>query len=196
MLIVYFHAPILTRIGKILVVEHPPQKSDLIVCLSGKNVERGLAAADVFNRGLAPQVLVPREELPDGYDLLREKGLGYPESGELLAALLKALGVPESAILMGDVPVRSTLEEAEAVRALVERNHYRSVILITSPTHSRRAWLIFKRVMRETETRLAMVPTPYSRFKPEDWWKDRRYVQEVVLEYEKLIHEGLRTLWR
>ncbi|MBU2499245.1 MAG: YdcF family protein, partial [Proteobacteria bacterium] len=187
-LIVFFHAPILTRIGKILVVEHPPQKSDLIVCLSGRNIERGLAAADAYKRELAPQILVSREELPDGYDLLREKGLQYPESRELLVAMLKELGVPESAILTGDVPVKSTFEEAEAVRALVKSNNYRSLILITSPTHSRRAWLIFKRVMRETETRLVMAPTPYSQFKPEDWWKKRRYVREVILEYEKLIY--------
>ena len=194
-LISYYHAPILTRIGKVLIVEHEPQKSDLIVCLAGRNVERGLAAADAYRRGLAPRILVSREELPDGYDLLRERGLQYPETRDLLVTMLKDLGVPESAILKGEASVKSTSEEAQRVRDLAESKHYRSIILITSPTHSRRAWLIFKRAMKEKETRLAMVPTRYSQFRPEDWWKRRRYVREVILEYEKLIYEILRNLW-
>ncbi|MGD2124594.1 MAG: YdcF family protein [Desulfobacteraceae bacterium] len=194
-LLSYYHAPILTRLGRFLIVEHPPQKSDLIVCLAGQNIERGLAAADSFEKGLAPRIFVAREEIPDGYELLKQKGLQYPESRDLLVNALKGLGVPESAILVGDVPVKNTVEEAVQVRDLVKKKNYRSIILITSPTHSRRAWLIFRKVFGKKETRVLVLPTPYSNFKPEDWWKKGRYVREVILEYEKLIYYALKSVW-
>ena len=38
-LVSFFQAPILTGIGKYLIVEHTPERSDLIVCLAGGNIE-------------------------------------------------------------------------------------------------------------------------------------------------------------
>jgi uncharacterized SAM-binding protein YcdF (DUF218 family) len=183
-----YHAPILTRMGRYLVVEHPPVKSDLIVCLAGGNVERGLTAADVYQRGLGSKVFVAREIIPDGYEILRRRGVSYPESRDQLIFLLKGLGVPESAILTSDTPSESTVMEAELVEKLVKENHYRSVLLITSPTHSRRAWLTFRKAIPDKEIRITVIPTPYSKFRAEDWWKTRRYVREVILEYQKLIY--------
>ncbi|MFH0845591.1 MAG: hypothetical protein V1930_08935 [Pseudomonadota bacterium] len=89
----YYHGPILTYLGRYLIVDQPLQKSDLIVCLSGRNIERGLASAEAYRDGFAQRIFITREELPDGYHLLKEKRITYPESFDLLASLLKALGV-------------------------------------------------------------------------------------------------------
>lgn len=184
----YFHGPILTQLGKYLVVQHPLAKSDLIVCLAGGDVERGLASADLFARGLAPRVFIAREPIPDGLETLKQRGIAYPESIDLMAAILKGLGVPESAVIRNDQPVESTFEEAERVGALLKEKKYRSLILVTSPTHSRRVWLTFRKAIPDKEIRIAVMPTPYSKFKAEDWWKTRRYVREVIIEYQKLIY--------
>jgi uncharacterized SAM-binding protein YcdF (DUF218 family) len=194
-LISYYHAPILKRLGHFLVVEHSPQRADLIVCLAGRNVERGLAAADAYKQGLSPKIFVSREKIPDGYDLFQQKGVAYPESRDLLVMALENLGVPESALVISDTPVKSTHEEAVVVKALMTEKNYRSVILITSPPHSRRAWLTFKRVMGNKEMQMFVLPTPYSKYNPEDWWTKREYVQEVILEYERLAYDSLRNLW-
>lgn len=183
-----YRVPILTRMGQYLVVEHPPAKSDLIVCLGGGNVERGLAAADLYTRGFASKIFVARERIPDGYDILRRRGVSYPESRDLMIVMLKGLGVPASAVLTDDTPSESTATEAALVAGLVKQNNFRSLILITSPTHSRRAWLVFKKVMEKEGIRILVVPSSYSEFKAEKWWKNRADSKEVLLEYQKLAY--------
>jgi len=190
----YFRIPVLTAIGQYLVVSYPPEKSDLIVCLGGNNVERGLATAEAYKMGLAPKIYIVREELPDGYRELKQRGIQYPESIDLLVMILKGLGVPEEAVIRGDVQSRSTWEEAELVKALAERMNYKSIILITSPTHTRRTYLSFRKIMDEKEYRLFIVPSPYSEFKPDTWWQSRRHAREVLFEYQKLLHYALKGL--
>lgn len=194
-LLSYFHASLLTRIGRYLILEHPPQKSDIIICLSGGNIERGLEAADAYQKGLAPLIFVSREERPDGYELLRDRGVHYPETVEMLVMVLEGLGVPNSAVFTSDRVVESTVEEAIVVKDFVEKRGYRSLILITSPTHSKRAWRTFKKVFGENDIRILMRPTHYSSFSPEDWWKKRRYVRGVIIEYQKLIYYALKHFW-
>ena len=190
----YFHAPILTQMGKYLVLQHPVERSDLLVCLAGSDVERGLASGDLFARGLAPKVFISRETIPDGLETLRQRGIPYPESIDRVGMILKGSGVPESALIRNDRPTESTFHEAEAVAALMREKRYRSLILVTSPTHSRRAWLTFRRAIPDKEVRMAVMPTPYSQFRAEDWWKTRRYVREVILEYQKLIYYKAKGL--
>ena len=193
-LLSYFHGPILTQLGKYLVVQHPATKSDLIVCLAGGDVERGLASAELFAKGLAPRIFIAREPIPDGLETLKQKGIAYPESVDLAMMIFKGLGVPETAVIRGDRPVQSTFEEAERVGALIKEKKYRSLILVTSPTHSRRAWLTFRQVIPDKDFRITVIPTPYSKFRAEDWWKTRRYVREVILEYQKLIYYKAKGL--
>ncbi len=193
-LLSYFHDPILTQLGKYLVVQHPATKSDLIVCLAGGDVERGLASADLFAKGMAPRIFVAREPIPDGLETLKQKGIAYPESVDLVVMIFKGLGVPETAVMRGDQPVQSTFEEAERVAALVKEKKYRSLILVTSPSHSRRTWLTFRKAIADKDVRIAVMPTPYSKFRAEDWWKKRSYVHEVIMEYQKLIYYTLQGL--
>lgn len=194
-LFTYYHTPILTHLGRYLIVEHPLQKSDLIVCLAGGNVERGLAVADAYQKGLAPRIFMAREVPPDGYELLKERGVDYPESVDLMIKLLEGQGIPRSAFLTSDRPTKSTFEEAELVRELVMNSDYNSLIIITTPYHCRRAWLTFRKVFEESDVRMLMLPSPYSDFKPADWWKKRRYLREVIIEYQKLIYYTLKYLW-
>lgn len=191
----YYHAPILMHLGRYLVVEHPPQKSDLIVCMAGGNVDRGLAVADAYQKGLAPRIFMAREEPPDGYELLKERGVEYPESVDLMIKLLEGQGIPRSAFLTSDRPTKSTFEEAVLVKELVMNSDYNSLIIITTPYHCRRTWLTFRKVFEESDVRMLMLPSPYSDFKPADWWKKRRYLREVIIEYQKLIYYTLKFLW-
>ena len=191
----YYHAPILTGLGRYLIMEHTPEKSDLIVIMAGGNVERGLAVADAYQRGLAPRVFMAREVPPDGYALLKEREVDYPESVDLMRMLLEELGIPQSAFFTSDRPSKSTFEEAHLVREVVRKNGYSSLIVITTPYHCRRTWLSFRKVFEKDAVRVFMLPSSYSDFKPEDWWKKRRYLRDVIIEYQKLIYYRLKYLW-
>ena len=84
--------------------------------------------------------------------------------------------------------MKSTFEEAQKIREYAKKAGVKSMILITSPTHSKRAWLTFEKVFKGDGVSIMMRPSPYSRFRPEDWWKKRRYVRAVIIEYQKLIY--------
>jgi uncharacterized SAM-binding protein YcdF (DUF218 family) len=194
-LISHFHGPLLTYLGDYLVLKQTPPEADLIVCLAGGNVERGIGAAEAYHEGFAPRIFLTREDPPDGYRILEERGLDYPEGVDLLAGLLKDLGVPESAIIVNRQPVTTTYEEARLLRRVVGNKGYRSLIIVTSPTHTRRSWLIFKKVFEGTPVKIFVLATPYSQFDPKDWWRHRKYLREVVIEYQKLIFYTVKYLW-
>jgi uncharacterized SAM-binding protein YcdF (DUF218 family) len=194
-LISYYHAPILKYVGNYLLVEHSLKKADIIVCLMGSSIERGLGTAELYRMGMAPRVFIGREELPQGIQVLRERGVHYPESRELLAAMLEGLGIPRSAFVFSDSSAAGTIGEARAVRESVLEKGYRSLIIVTSPIHTRRALLTFEKVFEKDDVRILVTPTPYSGFRPDDWWKTRSYVREVIIEYQKLIYYSFKYFW-
>ncbi len=188
MVVSYFYAPILVEMGKFLVVKDQVERSELLVCLMGQPVERGLEAADLYHLGLTGKVFFAREALPDGFDALRERGVDYPETYELLHELLLALGVPAKAIMLSEGLVDSTMDEALVVRSLAKRSGIKSIIVVTSPTHTRRALMAFRKALKGMEIKISIVPSSYSGFDPMNWWKEEKYVQEVLMEYLKLMY--------
>jgi uncharacterized SAM-binding protein YcdF (DUF218 family) len=178
--------------GKYLVVEHPLKKSDLLVCLSGSSIERGLEAAELYQKGLATTIFITREELPIGYEALQKKGGNYPEERSLVIRLLQDMGVPRSACLSSDRFVSSTFDEAKLLWDITREKGYKSLIVVTSPPHTRRAWLIFQKMFQKSSVRIAMKPSRYSNFKTDDWWKRRKYFRAVIFEYQKLIYYALK----
>jgi uncharacterized SAM-binding protein YcdF (DUF218 family) len=188
LLLAHYHAFFLTSIGQYLVVDHPPQPVDLIVCLAGSNIERGLEATDMYHQGFAPRIFIAKEEPPDGYALLKERGLDYTLNVDLLKNLLEELGIPSPAILTDDTSVNSTLAEAELVRQVVQRGGCRSIMVVTSAFHTRRTYLTYKKVFGELDVLILMRYSRYSEFRPDNWWKNRRYLRSVIIEYQKLIY--------
>ena len=184
----FFQVPILTHLGQYLVVQDRLEKADLIVCLAGNNVERGLATIDVYRQGLAPAVFTAREELPDGYETLTTKGLHYPENRDLLVNLFKEADLPDAALINAPGIATSTFDEAKLVSEWVNQKGYRSLIIVTSPTHCRRAMLTFKNAFKGQNIKIMMLPSPYSGFNPQSWWKERKYAREVIVEYQKLVY--------
>lgn len=182
-----YHEPLLRRAGEFLIVSHDLEKADLLVCLSGRPVERGLATAELYKKGLAAKVLITRELPPDGHDVLEEAGVHIPETVDTLRRILTGMGVGEEDIFVGNEPARSTMSEAALVRAFAGEKGYQSLILVTSPTHTRRAYDTYQKEMEGRGISVQMHATPFSGFRPEDWWKTRRYVKEVIVEYQKLV---------
>jgi uncharacterized SAM-binding protein YcdF (DUF218 family) len=187
-LLSHYHATILTAVGRYLIVDHPLEPADLIVCLAGSNIERGLETAEIYHMGMAPRVFITREQPLDGYFLLQERGLDYTQNVDLLKKLLEDLGVPLSAILTDDTPVDSTLAEAKLIQGVVQEGHYRSLIIVTSPFHTKRTFLTFKKVLDNMDVQIRMRYSRYSEFRSEDWWKNRRFLRLVIIEYQKLIY--------
>ena len=180
-----YRDPMLASAGRFLVVSHPLEKADLVVCLAGSPVERGLEAVELIKEGHASRVFIPREEPPEGLRTIRARGVEYPESGELILDMLVALGLSPGQVIVSDTAAGSTAEEAGLLRDVALAEGHQRLIVVTSPHHSRRAWIAFRHMFKDTGVTVIMRPSRFSGFQPEDWWKQRRYGREVILEYMK-----------
>jgi uncharacterized SAM-binding protein YcdF (DUF218 family) len=181
-----YREPMLAAVGRFLIVSHPLERADLVVCLGGSPVDRGLEAAELVEEGYAPRILISREDPPDAIESLRSRGVAFPESHELTYDMLIALGLPPESLIVPDEPASSTAEEAEQVQRLAIAEGFSNLVVVTSPQHSRRAWIAF-RPMLDHGISVKVRPSRFSGFEPENWWKTHRYARQVVLEYMKIL---------
>lgn len=186
--------PLLTAgLAEALIVSTDDAPADALMVLSGSPVidERVAAAAELFGRGVAPRVILTN-------DGVRSRRAGATQPRPLIiersSAVLEAAGVARGQIIHLPPVVRSTYDEAAALRAYVQQNPLASVRIVTSPYHSLRARWVFRRVMRGTGTRIDVTPvTPGVQSPlPSAWWRTRRGWQSVAAEYVKLGYYFLR----
>ncbi len=109
-----------------LQIEGPATKADIIVVLGGEPRIRVQRAAELYQEGMAPLVLVS----------------GYGDCSANIRQLVAA-GVPRSAIL-GECESKSTLENARFGVAALRKAGAKKAIIVTSWYHSRRAQACFR----------------------------------------------------
>jgi uncharacterized SAM-binding protein YcdF (DUF218 family) len=183
------HQSILKALGEYLIIQQPvPQQADVIVILANweDTVIRARAGADLYKGEVAKMIYVPRMEQMRGLEDIKKLGINIPENRDLVITILQGLGVPLYAIETSAQEVTNTWDEAQAVRTLVEQKGYKSVLLITSKYHSRRAYLIFKDALKSKSTVIS-APSPYDSSDPESWWKRDEDAKMVIMEYPKLL---------
>ena len=173
--------------GSLLVVEVAPHHADVGLVLAG-NFGRAMYAADLYQRGFIPRIWISRPEREKLLVQLDTLGVPYPREEEISRAVLLKKGVPEDRIeVIGD-GVSSTIAEARLVADFLEkRSGIRSLLIITSRFHVRRAEAIFQYVLRPRfQVEIFVVGTPYDGFVADRWWADRDSARQVVLETAKI----------
>lgn len=180
----------LPLLPRILQVEDKVTKADYILPLAGE-WHRFLRAAEFYKSGLAPKVLVSnaKDRKPSRFNaVLEDMGIDIPTRSQLRRRILIHLGVPESALKEFGSGHISTAEEAEALRAFLgarSTGQSVSIILVTSPYHTRRAKMIFSDVMPDARF---MVTSPPEGKLEARWWTDRTSAITSVLETIKFVH--------
>jgi uncharacterized SAM-binding protein YcdF (DUF218 family) len=183
------HQSILKALGEHLIFQQPlPQQADVIVILGNweDTVIRARAGADLYKNGVAQAIFVPRVERMKGLEEIKKLGINIPENRDLVIAVLQGLGVPLDAIETSEQEVTCTLDEAQEVRNLVEHKGYKTIVLVTSKYHSRRAHLIFQDALKGKAT-VVSIPSSYDSSDPESWWKRDEDAKKVLMEYQKFL---------
>lgn len=178
-----FYSPLVWLAGDQLAVSHDPQKVDAIVVFSGDGElgyinqsyqRRTLDAFEYFENGYASQIIIS-----SGRDQT------FSEV-EIIKSLLIKRGIPEDVIFTADKYPRSTYENIILIKEILEKSNFKSILLVTSPYHSRRALWIFKKVMPEL---LVLAPkvidTPS---KEMEWVASLDQIKIITYEYLSIIY--------
>jgi uncharacterized SAM-binding protein YcdF (DUF218 family) len=169
--------PIFRVIGEAWVVEDPLERSDAILVLSDDNfyADRATRASQIYRQGLAPVVVASGRRLRP-----------YAGVAELIEHDLIERGVPKDKILRVAHDADNTREEAIELAKIAKQKKWRSVIVVTSNFHTRRARYIFSHVFPE-DVRIRISGAPDGDFDPERWWEKRISVKDLAREMAGMV---------
>lgn len=171
--------PVLYPLGAYLVKTDESSKCDCLFVLAGDfHGQRIMKAAELYRAGMAPKVFVSG---PEGAYGMTEDELAIPYARKNGAADVPFIGIPNGA--------RSTVTEAQAVLPRLQAEGCRSVMVVTSNFHTRRAGNILRRHWPGLEVRMAAAPT--EDFDVNSWWQKREHQKTLFFEWTKTVADWL-----
>jgi uncharacterized SAM-binding protein YcdF (DUF218 family) len=170
------HGFILDKAGRYLSYADVMKPADVIVILAGEETERVEYGVMLFKDGWARKDKI----------ILAGGPVVWKHSwASLMQEHALSLGIPKDAIILEDQS-KTTEEDARFTKEILDKNSYKSCLLVTSPYHSRRAYTIFKKIMGDDITVIS-APCNKSWFRFDEWWKRRRDRAVVLDEYSKFV---------
>lgn len=186
-LLVVIGVAVFRNAGHWLVREDPLGKADVIVVLSGGLPFRGEAAAGIYKSGYAPAVWVSKPGGPQ--EELAALGIHFVGEEEYNRELLVQEGVPDSAVLIFPDAIANTQDEVEEIARDMRRDGMHTVIIVTSPQHTRRVKALWRKLEGD-DPRLIVRAAPGDPFDADHWWRNTQDVLAVVRE-----SLGLLNVW-
>ena len=157
----------------------PVGGADAIVVLGGGVDERGRPTP-----GTTERVLYGVGLWKEGYSprLLFSTGApGGISEARVMREMALALGVPPEAALTEERSL-NTYENIREVDGIFRQKGWKRLILVSSPYHMRRIWMVRRKFSDGLETAYAPVrPSDFDR--PENWERRLRYTWAVLREY-------------
>ena len=152
-----------------------PQKADAIIVLSGDAEPyymRTKKAVELYREGYSRYIIFT------GYGTAGD-------SAEFLSRIAAHYGIPRSAIII-EPYARSTYENFSFSRPMIIRHGFRSILIVTSPYHQLRAYLVAKKVFRGTGIRIYSCASNMPSGIASGMGASVREARFVIMEYIKL----------
>jgi hypothetical protein len=169
--------PVLRLIGGYLIVGDPIHRADVLVPLAG-DPARVRYAVQVVNRGDAQWLLITNMD-----HVWNDPANVYSTRTSREAV---EYGILPGRIFVAGQPVSTTYEEALVIRDFVEHHEWQSVIVVTSPSHTRRSRIIFRDVFQGSGIEVMILPVEGHWYTSDSWWLRRDGWHITVQEYLKL----------
>ena len=160
--------------GSFLVVNHP-QPADLIVVLEGETDHRPARALELLAQGYAPRILL---------DVPANARIYKPTMLEIARDYIQQLP-QKNLISICPIAGLSTKSEARNVAKCLAPLNTRSVLIVTSDYHTRRALSIFKHELPGIRCSVASATDP-QQFGTQ-WWRRRQWAKLNFDEWTRLI---------
>jgi uncharacterized SAM-binding protein YcdF (DUF218 family) len=171
--------------GAFLVARSELASADMLVLLSGapNYTERAQRAAELWHEHRAPRILLTNDGTRGPWSQAEQRN---PFFYERTLVELQRAGVPTESVYVLPPEVSSTYDEAIEIRKYAEANGIRSVLVVTSAYHSRRALWTYRRVFNDSKFVIGMSPAAAAN--PAVWWLTITGWRTVPVEYVKLIY--------
>jgi DUF218 domain len=167
--------------GRFLVVNQP-RKSDVMVVLAGETDRRPAWALELLDRGYAPRLIL---------DVPAETKIYQWNQAELARKYVE--GLPQAgSITVCPVYGHSTRDEVQDVARCLHGISVRSILLVTSDYHTRRALSIFSNVLAGDYSIAAVFDEREFGVR---WWRHREWAKVNFDEWVKLIWWELFDRW-
>lgn len=174
-------------IGRWLVVSDSLERADAIVVFSGHLPFRAMEAAQIYRQGYAPEIWLTRPTLPEEEKALARLRVSVTGEEAYNERVLLRLGVPKTAIKTLSQPVLNTEQEVLLIARTLEQAGGKSVILVTSKSHTRRVKAIWKALAGNRRKGIVRYASedPFDR---DRWWRRTRDAVSVVRETLGLLN--------
>jgi uncharacterized SAM-binding protein YcdF (DUF218 family) len=182
-----FREPLLRSFATALIQEDALEKADAIIVLSGGSLDRGNEAVRLYSSGISKNIICPGANKVRELEIL---DMDITESVFTKMNLLKQ-GVPATAITVIEVGT-STKEEAEVVFPICVQRKYKTVLLLTSKFHTRRAGNVFRQKFESSGIRVIVHGAASSRYDEYRWWKSEDGLISMNNEWLKQLYYWLK----
>ena len=180
----------LRTLGWALVVDEPVGAADIIVVPVWAGAAGAIDAADLVHSRIAGRVAVLAEPPKPAERELTRRGVAYQDETADLAQLLRSLGIANVEVIPD--PADGTHEESHVLLSWCDQRHFRSIVVVSAPDHSRRVRRALHRALRGHPTTVAVRSARYSSFDPDRWWTTRDGVRIEIVELQKLVLDVVR----
>ena len=171
--------------GRWLVRPDALAPADAIVVLSGSMPGRAEEAARLFRMGYAHQVWVSRPAEPRVE--LEAMGVHYLGEEDFNREILIRGGVPDADVRIFPQAIINTEQEIEETCVQMKREGFTSVMIVTSPQHTRRVRALWRKLAGK-DLRLIVRASPQDAFDADHWWRNTRDTFAVVREVMGLLN--------
>jgi uncharacterized SAM-binding protein YcdF (DUF218 family) len=166
---------VIASLPRLMVVDRTPHPVDAIVVLSGSASRLG-KGVELYEQQLAPRLI-----------LTASKNESWQPAARRLCpdCTLEKWG---TIILGGSIDTRT---DAQLTLEYCRENNLQTILVVTSPYHSRRSQFVFNDIFAGSGITASVVSTgDYGHLLAPDeaWWRDRTTLETVWLEFGKTLY--------
>ena len=170
--ILFLVAPfVLLNYGKWIDATEEPVESDIIICLGGGTHHRTIRSKELLYAGYAKEnyILFVGEDAKYNTRNIKKR---YPKLPTVI-----------------DESPKNTVEEIRFIKQYMEKHHYKSALIVTDPTHSRRVRLLCALISSGNVTqKFHIVSSEVEWWNAECYWCNKRSRKLVNSESIRILY--------
>lgn len=185
--LLFIAAGLFLSAGRFVTREDPLEHADAIYVLGGTWALRWLEAADLMREGYSSKIVLSPAARDLAEDALISRGIPVPRPVDVQRRMMiERAGVPADAIEILPGELDNTAQEADAIAPLIAARHWRTIIVITDRSTTRRGGYAMRRALGP-DVRIIMRASRYDQYTPGNWWSNRSTFRLTFYEFPKLV---------